>query len=797
MRITLTFFLSVLLSGQLFSQLFVNVAPLMGIQHSVDTDLLYGGNGVSFFDFDQDGKDDITFVQENDSILFYKNVNGVFQLLPSYIYGPDQTRQVIWVDYDNDGDYDLFRTATNGKLRVFQNDGLFNFQDVSDAAGLSPFNTNDFGVSFADYDRDGDLDFYLARYFLTGNPSDPTNINALYRNNGDGTFANVTAIAGVGNGVQPTFMGAWIDVNNDLFPDLYVINDRVLWGNSLYLNNGDGTFTDITSSSNTAMFGEDPMGVTFEDFDNDHDLDILCSNGGPPTKPIRVYENEGNNVFEEIGAQLGIHVPVTHHCTWGATWFDAQNDGHRDLYIATGLLTLNESNETRSYLFMNDGNGTFTDTPAAFESPHIAASYAVAKGDINNDGYTDLVVQNAKGFNSFIWRNKSSNLFPNNYVKVSVEGVVSNRMGIGAWIYVYTNSNSYSHYTRCGENFVSQSSQNYIFGLGDEDIVDSIIIYYPSGIVDKYYDLFANQHYHFIEGESFSIDLTYNGQLTLCEGDSLTLDGGDLDNHTWNTGDSDRFLTVNQSGQYYVATNLFGLNLFSDTVNVQFLPQPLINYSLAHPLCHNDSNGELVLDIVSPAQNANVVWSNGHNGLINSGLSEGTYSYEYMDEGGCEAKDTFELVDVGPLTIYHQILANGSLYDLNLLVSGGTAPYFILLNGLAGELINTSLAGGIYEVEVEDVNGCSTTISLTIGSAEIEEFSGSKLAIYPNPSRDGRFNLEFDFDISSFAVYDMLGRKVSSELEGNQLVINSNTKGAFSLWIESESGRHHLRLIVN
>ena len=153
-RITITITL-VLVVQCYHAQNFVNIAPSIGIYHSVNTNLLYGGNGVCFFDFDNDGWDDITFIQENDSILFYKNVNGDFSLIPSFVFNPGQTRQVLWVDYDNDGDNDLFITATNGLARLLNNDGLFNFTDVSIAAGLSGFNTNNFGVSFGDYDRDG------------------------------------------------------------------------------------------------------------------------------------------------------------------------------------------------------------------------------------------------------------------------------------------------------------------------------------------------------------------------------------------------------------------------------------------------------------------------------------------------------------------------------------------------------------------------------------------------------------------------------------------------------------------
>jgi hypothetical protein len=113
------------------AQFFENIAPQQGIEHSVSTNLNFGGHGVSFFDFNKDGWDDITFVQENDSILFYVNNEGVFEKMPSTIFFPGETRQVIWVDFDNDGDYDLFITATNGLARLLENDGQFAFTDIT------------------------------------------------------------------------------------------------------------------------------------------------------------------------------------------------------------------------------------------------------------------------------------------------------------------------------------------------------------------------------------------------------------------------------------------------------------------------------------------------------------------------------------------------------------------------------------------------------------------------------------------------------------------------------------------
>jgi hypothetical protein len=791
-------------------QSFVDIAPIQGIQHTVNSDIAIGGSGVSFFDFDNDGWDDITFIQINDSIDFYKNVNGTFHLLPSFIFAPGENKQVLWVDYDNDGDHDIFVVPYLEHCRLYRNDGNFNFTDVTFDAGIFGLNTANYGVTFADYDKDGFLDFYLARYYNSPqNPQNPLFTNALYRNNGDGTFSNVTVSAGVGNGIQPSFMGIWIDINHNGWPDLYVINDRVLWGNSLYLNNGDGTFTDITETSGAGMFGEDPMGATFADFDNDGDLDILCTNGGPPTKPIRVYVNQGDNTFIEKGQELGIDVNITFHCTWGASWVDIDNDTFQDVYVTTGLLTTDASNEKRSFLFMSDSANVFVDSQLMFLSDHVAASYSVAKGDINNDGFADLVVQNAKNFNSFIWLNQVDPEETNSFVKITLEGTVSNRMAIGSWVLLYANGNQYVHYTRCGENFVSQDSQHHIFGLGSATIVDSIIVEFPNGHVDRYYDLSVNQSYLFKEGETYQAHVNAT-ETTICFGDSAFLSAG---NHTvvnWNTGSNDIEISVTESGLYWFeAQNEFGVITFSDSVFIEVLPLPIVSVYTQNPLCYGGENGAIFVSNDLGVETLNVSWNNGMEGDSLNNLAAGNYFFEYTDINGCIQTGIAQLQEPDDLFVQTFVTPDFGDEDgtILLVINGGTPPYTIYLNGEVAMTSNVNLPFGEYEITVVDANNCTDSFIVIVDNltSYFLNYENNNYLIYPNPMPSGGKlyidspALTGDF---SFEIFDVSGKQIQIKRD---VIVNSKSTilnlsecapGIYFLKINSVDKYQIYRLII-
>ncbi len=786
------------------AQQFDNIAPLQGINHTVNTQLQFGGHGCGFFDFDNDGWDDITFIQETDSVVLYRNNNGVFELIPSVAFQIGQIRQALWVDYDNDGDYDLFMTSTNGNARLYQNDGNFNFIDVTLSAGISQAIANNFGVTFADYDNDGYLDFYLARYQMSGDFNNPNHVNALYRNNGDGTFSDMTLYAGVADSTQPSFIGVWIDINRNGLPDLYVINDRVLWGNSMYLNNGDGTFTDITATCGAEMFGEDPMGATFADYDNDGDLDIVLSNGGPPSKPVRLYTSNGNETFFENGVQMGIWVYETFMCTWGGSWIDVDNNSFLDLYMTTGLL-MPATGEARSYLFMSDSAQTFIDSPALFSGNHVAASYSVAKGDIDNDGYADLIVQNAKNFNSFIWKNNYGPTTGNNYIKITLQGTLSNTMAIGSWITVYCQGNELSHYTRCGESFISQDSQHHIFGLGQAQMIDSIVIDYPSGISDVFYNVPVNQHLYLSEAETltFELDNPLNSTI-VCTSNVLELSAPSFSSYLWSTGETTQSIFVTQSGQYSVICyNSLGHPYTSDTLEFEFVPEVFINSSVTHVLCYNDTTGSADLTVFNQTNNYEISWSNGGTGTQQTGLSAGTYVYNYSDEFGCEFSGSLTVNQGNEILLFSET-TNQTTFEsgtLQLMALGGTPPFQILVNGNVMPSNPMDVDSGTYIVTITDANGCVYEESITIGFVDfssVDEFDPNNMFFYPNPVSDKVLFLKGITLENIVDVRDALGRQVQyTPCVSDQCIELQNiSSGAMFITVQVGDYTHVFKVIV-
>ena len=229
--------------------------------------------GLSFFDFDEDGWDDLTYPMHNDSIIFYKNVNGVLTPIGSYIYANGTVRQMLWVDYDNNGSLDLFISYDEDELRLYKNDGNFNFTDVSVSSGLFPTVSNPYGFSFADTDHDNDLDLYVCSY-------DPNSSqNKYYENQGDGTFIDKTFNFNLGNGIQSSFMGVWFDYNNDQEIDLHIINDRIGGSDALYKNEG-GSFTDLADSLGVLNPDQNPMTSSIADYNNDGFQDIFITDFG-------------------------------------------------------------------------------------------------------------------------------------------------------------------------------------------------------------------------------------------------------------------------------------------------------------------------------------------------------------------------------------------------------------------------------------------------------------------------------------------------------------------------------------
>lgn len=684
----------------LFAQQFTNVAEALGVVHSMSSADGFGG-GASFCDFDQDGWDDITLVNENDSLYFFRNVGGQFERIFYAGVFSGKVRQALWVDYDNDGHLDLFVSRDGSACLLFRNNGNMTFQDVTVEAGIAGLNTRNYGVSFADYNKDGFLDFYLARYLIFGDITNEQHVNALFKNNGDGTFTNVTFEAGVSNGSQLSFMGGWMDYNNDGWPDLMVINDKLANHNHLYHNNGDGTFTDVTESTGAHMPLTDAMSATFADFDSDGDLDFYSTSTHHLSAHPKLLVNQAGEYFTEEATERGVNF---NQWSWGAAFFDADNDSNLDLYIASGWTSGHWNPEVPSALFMNDGDHTFTNqTFSSFEQSTVAASYGVALGDIDNDGYADILSLNADNYNSFLWKNAGG---AQSYIKVTLEGTVSNRMAIGSWISVYASGEKFVHYTRCGENYCSQNSQHHIFGLANADIVDSIAVNFPSGHTDNYYNLSVNLHYTFTEGETYSAALQNNYPIALCTGDSTWIFADEHYEYLWNTGDTTQSIVVQETGIYYfTAWNESGLPAFSDTVEVTMVPELEGQIEVQHVSCFGAQDGSLTAQI-SLGSMQQILWNTGDTDTLIQQLGPGLYSFVAIDQFGCEVSAEISINEPAPIVtqaLTSDVLCYGDATGTaQINVFGGTPPYSIDWDGWNPQY----LAAGNYVATITDNNAC-------------------------------------------------------------------------------------------
>lgn len=715
------------MSGQTFS----DIASEQGINATVTGNPL--GGGMSFYDFDRDGWDDLSFTAANDSCYFYVNNEGVFEQLPSLVYGDGNTKSLLWVDYDNDGDSDLILTAENEPIKLLENDGDFNFSNVTAESGIPFYNVQTNGASFGDYNNDGCLDLYLCAFEVEGDLEDYSRYNHLYEGNCDGTFIDVTLEAGVSNGVKLSFQGAWLDYNKDGWQDLYIINDRQ-YQNTMYRNNGDGTFTDVSTVSGTGVV-IDAMSSTVGDYDNDRDLDIYVTNG--PEGNI-LLQNNGDGTFDNVSDETGVVLDLA---SWGASWIDHDNNGWLDLYVCTAIFQSWDSILDNRFYANNEA--FFTQSNDLFLSDHSKYSFSSAVGDINNDGAMDIAVHNHLETIPFIWLNSGNE---NNYIKVSVEGVQSNRDGIGTWIEVFCGENVYTRYIMCGQDYLGQSSQHQIAGIGDSEIVDSLQVTWLSGITDTFYDLEPNQNYFVVEGMSVEPEIqVIQEDSSLCIGDTASLQLGDFTVLEWSNGSSSQNIEVTQTGDYWAAVEYNGFTFNSDTVTLNFNPPPSAILNVTDPSCFDGQDGAITMENANGNGIDTAVWIVAQDTLTGnsiSGLSSGNYQYNMIDSNGCQLNGLAQLHEPDSLYLNLSIQdeLNGDDGSVFLEIYGGTTPYSIQWGD--GEFINldgnsyseSQLSSGEYSVEILDANDCSITEIVEIDFIEnIRKAEVGDYGIYPNP----------------------------------------------------------------
>ena len=483
-RFLLSLFLMIISSS--FAQLsFQDNATTLGVGISYG-DSTFGG-GVSFCDFDGDGWDDITYATTNgEEIAFFKNNNGTFTQVDFGINDVYRVKQVIWIDFDNDGDKDFFTTSISGFNKFYKNDGSMTFSDITSSCGLFTDDKRSYGASFGDIDNDGDLDVFISNR----DDISETDYSYLYRND-DGTFVNVTESAGLSLESQLSFCSAFFDYDNDGDQDIYVANDKSSNINRLYQNNGDATFTDVSVTSGAGI-GIDAMSTTIGDYNNDGWFDIYVTNSPGGNHHLK---NNGDGTFTNVADIAGT---AFQSVGWGAVFLDADNDSDLDIYVSSSEVGA-ISGRLPSAFYENQGDDTYLIPTSIGFANDTRISYCNAIGDFDNDGFPDIIVMNDTE-NNFLWKNTTTN--SNSWLKVNLQGAISNKDGIGSKIEVLAEGKTQYRYTLNGEGYLSQNSNTEFFGLKDATTIESVKVTWLSGTVDVLTNVAVNQSITIVEGEN-------------------------------------------------------------------------------------------------------------------------------------------------------------------------------------------------------------------------------------------------------------------------------------------------------
>ena len=485
------------------------------------------GSGVAFIDYDNDGWQDILFVNGADFpghirkhttlALYHNNHDGTFSDVTQHAgLAVEMDGMGVAVgDYDNDGYDDLFITAL-GQSRLFHNNGNGTFTDVTKQAGLAGIQEFSTSAAWVDYDRDGHLDLIVANYvqwspdtdiycsldgkaksYCTPEAYKGTSVR-LWHNRGDGIFEDATQKAGLFDSASKSLGVAILDANQDGWPDILISNDTQ--PNKLYINNGDGTFTEKGIAAGIA-YNEDGvaragMGVDAADYDRSGYPSVIITNFA--NQMLSLYHNERNGLFvdEAPNSEIGRASLLT--LGFGCFFFDYDLDGWLDVYVANGHIEdAIERVQPRvrfaepPHLFRNLGNGNFNEVTASagreFAAPRVARG--AAYGDIHNDGALDIAVT-TNGGSALLFRNTGT---VHHSLRIKLVGSESNRDGIGAVVRVTAGSDTQSQILRSGSSYLSSSELVLTFGLAGHTQADTIEIHWPSGQTDRATNVPADQ----------------------------------------------------------------------------------------------------------------------------------------------------------------------------------------------------------------------------------------------------------------------------------------------------------------
>ncbi len=475
--------------------------------------------GLALFDYDNDGDVDIFFVngaplpgtkaQNPPKNALYRNDGGWKLTDVTEQAGVGDTGFGLGVaaaDYDNDGDQDLL-VNNFGPDVLYRNNGDGTFTDITQKAGLAGDDNFGAGAAFLDIDKDGDLDLYVANYlkfsydlygprYMRGVPvyRDPRQYPAcpdlLYRNNGDGTFTNVSNDSGIGKHAGWGMGMVCADYDNDGDTDIFIANDES--PNFLFQNDGAGKFEEVGLLAGISydIHGDEHgnMGVDCGDFDNDGWLDFFVTSY--QSQLATLYKNMGDGTFQDVTMTSGAGAGTFPNVTWGNTIADFDNDGDRDIFIASGHLqdNIEKYSDSSTYrqqniLLLNTGDGRFVDASNSSGDGLLVklSSRGAGFDDLDNDGDLDAVILNSRE-KPTILRNQTSN--GNHWLQIHLQGIKANRDGVGARVNVVAGDLTLIDEVHSGRGYQSHYGTRLHFGLGKRDRVDRIEVRWLGGGTD-------------------------------------------------------------------------------------------------------------------------------------------------------------------------------------------------------------------------------------------------------------------------------------------------------------------------
>jgi len=509
------------------------------------------GPGVALFDYDNDGDLDIYLVQgtslDHDKVVSpppanFRAGNRLFKNLlteTGELKFVDVTEAagvghvgygmgVAVGDYDNDGLLDLYVTNFGPNV-LYHNNGDGTFTDVTAQAGVEDASWST-SAAWVDFDNDGYLDLFVCNYvdftvqgsrgcsspagepdYCTPKMYSPVP-SRLFRNLRNGKFEDVTESSGIYKSYGPALGVVCADFNGDGRTDIYVTNDTA--PNRLWLNQGDGTFREsgLDSGVSFSMDGlaKAGMGVTLADVENDGGQVLLVTN--LTHEGATVFKDGKTGQFDDVTAQFGLFEPTYRYTGFGTQWFDYDNDGWLDLFIANGGVTLTgSSGGTSPYaqpkqLFHNEGRGRkFRNVSqiagAAFQIPEI--SRAAAFGDVDNDGSIDIVVANNNGQVRLL---RNQNVKRNHWVILKLESPRKNRFAIGAQVGLLRKGyDTLWRRVNTDSSYLTANDMRVHFGLGDNPSIDAVVIHWPDGSAERFGDVKADRIAHVKQGSGQTI----------------------------------------------------------------------------------------------------------------------------------------------------------------------------------------------------------------------------------------------------------------------------------------------------